>query len=680
MSKKSRFISILIVLVLAFSMLFIFNITASAANISIGSGSSLFTNTKNIEIEGTDDGIALRLTQKEYAYTEWSKTLPMSNFEMQFKINDDNFDKVTFSFYSAYNADAANDYTTAEFLAKPNPASGTYNVDYAEYTDKIKEIIQPEKVLNQIILEKVNDKIKLTFVTSSEGEEIYAVSDIAFLNSTFSIKYNVISAAKGQFTFTSGSYTKNSAEVDRLINDEANLRIDFPVDSIKSISKPIDNGGDEEETPAKKTLFIEYISYDYNIAGSPQRFTQELKGEVVEDTSRPILKADKNILKTTGGMADTVYAPAGAQYKIPVYGIDILHSLSNLSINATVKYYKDQTDYDNKVSSSVSVSNLAFLVDKTSGFYVIEKITLNDGTHLVNFGEKPTSAGASEIWYDNIDGITLPIKVQGAERMDPLDFSFNISQDYADLFKDIPLKGGPKNPVKFPMPISGTADFEGTDGTGIRSYVGGVGAGFEENPYNIIYNIYYKHQDDSTWTKNSDGLEFRATRTGKYKFQIEARDNQANIKYCETIIELTFIDTENPELSVLSFPSERIIDEQFNIPTASTTDDFDSSPTKTMNLYFLNEESKEWEQIKINGYNFTPKKLGEYKVVYTAYDNVGHHAVSIEREFTVVEPPESGGGGTFKLDTLSIVFLIIAGVALMGVIALLFIKPKEKIE
>jgi|GEM_PF-6164416 len=680
MSKKSKFISVLIALVLAFSMLFIFNITAIAGSVTIGSGSSLFTNTKNIEIEGTDNGLALRLLQKEFAYTEWSKTLPMNNFEIQFKINDDNFDKVEFNFYSAYNLKDSNNYDL-DGIVSPT------------IEDK-RNLIQPQMVLNKITVEKTASGKLKAVLTNSKGESETLTSNIDFLNSTVTIKYNsTVGSEEFRITVSSGSNSESKGkETVRLINDEANLRIDFPEDSIKRIAKPIKQDKDDD-IPAQKTLLIEKIAYDYNITSDPQRFTQEFKGETVEDKSHPILKADKKLLSNdgetpiTGDITDPVYVPVYTQFKIPVYGLDIIHSLSSLSISATVKYFKSQTDYDAYLAdktktdlyTSVTVNSLAFQVDKTSGFYVIEKITINDGTYSLNFGVKPSGAGASEIWYDKIDNeIKMPIVVQGVERMDSSEFAFNINQDYADLFKGILLKGGPRNSIKFPMPHAANGSFDEATETGIKSYLGTE----KENPYNITYYIYYQHENDSAhnWTKNSKaGLEFNATRTGKYKFKIEAIDRQGNIKLCDTIIELTFIDTERPELSVSYFPDERIINEQFNIPTASTTDDFDNSPTKAMKLYFFNEEEK-WEQIKISGTNFTPDKLGEYKVIYTAFDNEGNNAISIERTFTVVEPPESKRESVFELSTLSIVFLVIAGVALMGIAALLFIKPKEKVE
>lgn len=647
MTRRKKLISIFIALIIIVGVLSVLLITASAANVTVGN--SLFTNTKNITIKGTDDGLALRVDQEEFSSADYATTLPMNNFAIDFKIIDDNFDTLIFTFTSMYDENISNNYSI-------------YNNTATEKQKRL--IIQPEKIKNTITLKKdSNGKLIIKF----NNENVETNTGLNFVGTPFQISYNVKSGddTKGEFSFVSGNYSKKSTDVERIINDEANLNIEF--NGITKVRKDTKNDKDETVEGAS-TLLINKMSYDYNDA-SVERQEQLFNSASVADTSKPIVKADKKLLTS-----NNIKVPVSRQYKIPVYGIDIIKSLSSLSFDATVKYYSaaDAQGVD------VEVSNMAFIIEKSTGYYAIEKISVRDGNNTVDFENKAGS-------INNIGGIALPIIVNGVERTDSSDasksFKFNISSSYVDLFDGLELKGGSENKIVFPMPIIGNADYVADKTTGVRAYVGNE---LESNIYNITYQIWYQHESDyaDSWTKYSKtGLEFTATKEGTYRFLLEAYDRQGHNDRCATPISLTFKDSEAPKISVNNFPDKKIVNEKFTIPTASTSDDFDSAPTKTIKLYYLKDDGTLGDQIELAASNsFTPTELGKYVVVYNATDAAGFKASEIKRVFEVVEADEVPNVPFFKFDTLSIIFLCIGGAALIGIIVLLFWKPKEKTE
>ena len=95
-------------------------------------------------------------------------------------------------------------------------------------------------------------------------------------------------------------------------------------------------------------------------------------------------------------------------------------------------------------------------------------------------------------------------------------------------------------------------------------------------------------------------------------------------------------------------------------------------------------EGKVYERVSTST-SFTPKYLGKYKAVYSAKDSAGNVAEDVTRDFEVVKPTQSAGASTvtsggLHLNTMSIVFLSIAGACAVAIVVLLFIKPKEKTD
>lgn len=102
-------------------------------------------------------------------------------------------------------------------------------------------------------------------------------------------------------------------------------------------------------------------------------------------------------------------------------------------------------------------------------------------------------------------------------------------------------------------------------------------------------------------------------------------------------------------------------------------------------VYQVPAEKKVLEVIELNGTSFTPKYLGIYEVRYNAKDSAGNEAKEVVRSFEVVKSSStvtSGGtsSGGFHMNTLSIVFLSIAGACAVAIVVLLCVKPKEKDE
>ena len=630
MTRRSKIFSIFIALIMIIGAISVVSLTASAANVTVGS--SLFINNKNVTVTGTTDGIAMKINQKEFASLEYKETLPMDNFSATFKIIDDNFESLLIAFISMYDEETLlDDYDNA-----------TGSITEAER----KALVQPEKVKNTIELKKTSSGLNV-WINGVDKNNIGS----SFKGAEFTISYEIISATLGKLTVKCGSDSK-SENVAKIVNDEATMKIEF-----KDIKKV-----EFDSAKQANTLLLKEIAYNYNLQedSAYKTYKQEFTGSTTPDTSKPIVKVNKKLLTSAA-----VDVPVGTQYKIPIYGLDIAKSLSTLSFDATVKYYESA----GADGETVNVSSLGFDVTKTTGYYEIEKITVRDGTHTVTFGENDST-------FDNIDGLTMPIKVVPVER-DAGEFKFQISDDYKELFEGLNLKGGSDNKIVFPTPqsystLSATA-------TGFKSLVNGSA----ENRHYITYQLWYKTINDSpeTWTKySSTGLEFTATSETTYQFRIEAIDRQGRAIRSDTIITMSFYDSQAPIITINGFPTERIINEQFTIPTASTTDDFDSSPTKTIKLYHCDENGVKGEEIELeSGNSFTPEELGYYLVVYNAKDKNEHEAVEVERIFKVVEA-EVVRTPFFKLDTLSIVFLVIGSVALLGIVGLLFVKPKEKAE
>ena len=102
-------------------------------------------------------------------------------------------------------------------------------------------------------------------------------------------------------------------------------------------------------------------------------------------------------------------------------------------------------------------------------------------------------------------------------------------------------------------------------------------------------------------------------------------------------------------------------------------------------VYVMPDSLKVYEVIELSGTTFTPAYLGTYEVRYNAKDTAGNEAAEVVRSFTVVKSSNTAtAGGTttggFHLNTLSIVFLSIAGACAVAIVVLLCIKPKDKDE
>lgn len=700
MTRRKNIISILIAMVVILSALCVFplTLTASAVSVTIGSGLFSSANTKNMTIKGTDDGLALRVDQKEYAYTEWTDVLPMNGFSMDFKIIDDNFEKLDLTFSSMYDEKNSADCNIVNNMPETND-------DQIKAKEEAKKaLIQPEKVKNIITLTKQANGVGVAINPTNENDK--TTIDSGWKNFEFTVSYdgsNFIVKDKN----SSGQKTRAANPIK---NDEANLRIDFFNGSIKQIRKDILNDDGEIETEGAFTLLITNISYKDN---SNVIQNQSLKGISAEDTSNPVLKVDSRLLSEKDVSINNeteVFVPVNTQYKIPVYGLDIVKSSSSLTINATVNYYERNPDNGEFVlkDSNVSSGSLNFQVRETEGYYLIEKLTIKDGVSSPNTVTFENKTGSIKKLNDDI---SMPIKVQGVKRTtDPSKaFAFNVTEDYAKLFSGLELQCGSKNKVVFPMPqILANV----SNDTGVRSYVGDN----LENPFYIQYKLYYQYGSDysDTWIENKTvnsnvfGLEFIAPKTGDYNFWIEALDRQGNSLSSiysvnsldgkisvdtSKIITLSFINTEIPEITVNNFSDEAIVNKKFTIPSATIQNDYNALITKTIALYCLNEDGSYDESGRIDlatDNSFTPDDdmLGkEFIVVYNAINRFSFNpekgeleatkAIEVVRTFKVVEAPPLVGGG-FEWNALSIVFLSLGGASLLGIIVILLIKPKEK--
>ncbi|NLK17739.1 MAG: fibronectin type III domain-containing protein, partial [Clostridiales bacterium] len=222
-----------------------------------------------------------------------------------------------------------------------------------------------------------------------------------------------------------------------------------------------------------------------------------------------------------------------------------------------------------------------------------------------------------------------------------------------------------------------------------------------ENPKLVKFKLKYKTVGLTTWSE-VDGLVFTANTADKeYEFRIKATDRAGNSVIYELTekdhVKITFRDVTPPKINVSWFKSERYLDQAVSLPSASATDDLDSSPKTSVKVYYIMDEKgqpvyekdeegnivyedEEPKKVLVSeSTSFTPDKVGWYEVIYTAEDREGHVTASPPYTFKVVKASDTPKEPIIDLsNTWNIVFLSIAGVCALGLIIIPFIKPKEE--
>lgn len=367
----------------------------------------------------------------------------------------------------------------------------------------------------------------------------------------------------------------------------------------------------------------------------------------VQDNIKPVMRLNTERLNG--------FSPLCMQYELPLYGLDVISS--NIKYEIVLNYSADGTTYDQEDITKTSVK---FPLEKL-GYYKVKSITVKD-----NNGNE-----TSECADRNISDNPIIIKTEKwDDNSRPVINSFE-TENLAAYLSGIPMAaaGGKDNKFQFKTP---------------ETIITSAPAGVTENANLIKYELLYKTSGVSSWSKN-DGLIFTASSKGEYWFKIQGIDRIGNRSDLELspLIKISFTDITSPKITVSGFPSEKYAGQSLTLPSGSITDDMDSSPEKSIKVYYIMDEegkSADEKELVSETYSFTPDKTGWYEAVYSAKDSSGNKATYAPMTFKVVKAAESPKTEPFIdfTDTWTIVSASVAAASALGIIILLFIKPKDE--
>ncbi|MDD4003275.1 MAG: hypothetical protein PHE12_03685 [Clostridia bacterium] len=399
-----------------------------------------------------------------------------------------------------------------------------------------------------------------------------------------------------------------------------------------------------------------------------QNLTSSTEG-MVNDATAPVLRLDKSkFTEEDGNLTDN--APSGKLYKLPIYGLDVLST--NIKYKIKVAYSAGGTEYNEEDDFEKSAAEFEL---KKEGFYKIKEIEIDDNNdnktsvcedfdlteNTIIINAKKWEMG--EVYRPEITTFTDEAKLNAYKALIQDNFISN---------------GGASHKFQFAAP-----ETEVKCAPGIIDYPANP-----ENPEYIKYSLSYRRVNASSWSKQ-DGLVFTASSVGEYEFKIQAVDRMGNISDIDEspIFKVMFEDVTPPKITVTGFPSEKYLDQSVTLPQATITDDMGSVSNKTIKVYYITDADgklitdNEKKELVSEEITFTPEKLGWYEVVYTAEDNNKNAADSVSMTFNVIEyvPPVVDPPTFIDFDNVwNIVFLCIAGLSAIGLIVVLFIKPKEE--
>ncbi|MBR0189386.1 MAG: hypothetical protein IJQ23_03250 [Clostridia bacterium] len=235
----------------------------------------------------------------------------------------------------------------------------------------------------------------------------------------------------------------------------------------------------------------------------------------------------------------------------------------------------------------------------------------------------------------------------------------------------------------------------------------------------LTYTVYYRTPSNASGSTSS--LKFTVSEAGKYEFFVVFKDPSGNAMEKDDFYKVN-PDDENAiidgiyKYAVFTFDIKDDAPISVEVPatqgagyvnTKYVASGFEilSGSNVTYTLYYneatdakansdgwveVNTESDyfteaEIESIAYDGkYTFTPIKVGSYKIKCEVSSGTssaarfaeGETVISVREEPAVVKPDNHW----FKNNVWSLVFLSVGTLSLIGIIVLLFIKPKEEVE
>lgn len=235
----------------------------------------------------------------------------------------------------------------------------------------------------------------------------------------------------------------------------------------------------------------------------------------------------------------------------------------------------------------------------------------------------------------------------------------------------------------------------------------------------LTYTVYYRTPSKASGSASS--LEFTVSEAGKYEFYVAFKDQNGNVMDKDDFYKVN-PDDENAiikgtyyEYAVFTFEIKDDAPISVEVPAtqgagyvntkyvASGFEILSGSNVKYTLYYNAATDAKansdgwvevntdngftesEIESIAYDGkYTFTPVKVGAYKIKCEVSSGTsssaryaeGETVISVAEEPSVVKPDNHW----FRNNVWSIVFLSVGTLSLIGIIILLFIKPKEEVE
>lgn len=354
-----------------------------------------------------------------------------------------------------------------------------------------------------------------------------------------------------------------------------------------------------------------------------------------EDKEAPIIKVDAEKVPDTVCVGNTIKLPFKAMDKLSKN--DELEYTLNVKYSATLEGIETATETAKVVKAGKTIED-AFIAEK-EGFYAAT-LTVKD-----------TISGKEAVQkFDVIKSVKSTMsEIVFAEGFEP---EYNQIQELGEYFK-------------MPKP-----DFTYTIAEGITSNQAKVAVQYKSSSSTSWYpslSSLKEIQDENTL------LAVKGLEKGEYKVRYVILDSRGENPEYSAEYKVYFYDSVAPTIRVEGFVEEAIINKAYSVTVMTATDKGTSNITKTTKVFFIGEEGE--EEIEIVSNAFTPTKLGDYKVVYTAKDVSGNET-TLEKEFKVVEDTTTAVSN--PLSAVEIVLICIAGVALVGIVLLFVIKPKKR--
>ena len=409
------------------------------------------------------------------------------------------------------------------------------------------------------------------------------------------------------------------------------------------------------------------------------------------------------------------------------------------SYSATKKAYNDKYKLDIKTCSVLGGYRDLFLVNpenKYDGILLESDATEPNELRFTSISENnedKITFGVGEI--KKVDGKEKPIVYEefGAKVVDCLDI--NIVDNAPKYTKDDIAKASFENAVNQAITSEdGKSVAIGTEFKlpSLKDLVSDDYVAYE----NLTSKIYYRNIEES---QDTSSTSFKIDHIGKYNFFVTFSDGKNEIEEKDFFIVKDNGDVEfgkyskdpvdeNDQDHVGNFIFEFEIVDNADIEVSAPEEngkgykgveykaskfivDAEGCVIKYQLFYNSNsnakEDDKNWveipkastltdEKYNVGGFNydavkevaydgeltFVPTKLGAYKIVCTATSSVSEREdfaetiIKVESEPKVVEVPSKW----LENNLLSVIFLSVGTLCLIGIVVLLFIKPKEKKE